>query len=105
MSDHEVGKWAERFAVLGDPNRLRLLLLIHLDGPISVGELAELTGLKPTTVSHALRVLRVHGTVDTPRDGQSRLYRLTDDAVAALLDHLPATTTCTDRSKALEPEP
>ncbi|TCK21733.1 ArsR/SmtB family transcription factor [Pseudonocardia endophytica] len=96
-------EWADRFAVLGDLNRLRLLRLIHREGPISVGDLADRTELKPTTVSHALRVLRVYGTVDTTRDGQSRLYRLTDDTVAALLDHIPATGT--DRTKALDTDP
>lgn len=87
----DVQEWAERFAVLGDPNRLRLLLLIHREGPISVGDLADLTGLKQTTVSHALRMLRVHRVVDASRDGQSRLYRLVDDAVATMLDQMAET--------------
>lgn len=85
----QVRDWANRFAVLGDPSRLCLLLLIHRDGPISVGDLSEASGLKPTTVSHALRVMRIQGVVDTDRDGRSRLYRLSDDVTGALLDDLP----------------
>ncbi len=103
VEDPVVREWSDRFAMLGDPSRLRLLLLIHREGPISVGDLSDLTALKPTTVSHALRILRFHGMVDTTRDGRSRLYRLSDDVAAALLDHLPATTG-TQRTKALDPE-
>jgi DNA-binding transcriptional ArsR family regulator len=80
-----VNQWAERFAVLGDPSRLRLLLLIHRRGPISVSALSDASGLKPTTVSHALRLLRIAGMVDTTRDGHSRLYRLVDPITAGLL--------------------
>lgn len=86
-----VHEWADRFAMLGDPSRLCLLLLIHRRGPIAVGDLSEASGLKPTTVSHALRVLRFQGIVAMVPDGRSRLYRMVDDTTAALIEHLPDT--------------
>ncbi|MBW0092512.1 winged helix-turn-helix transcriptional regulator [Pseudonocardia sp. KRD-184] len=55
----QVVGWAAWFAVLGDPSRLMLLVLIARDGPISVSDLAAASGLKATTVSHSLRLLRV----------------------------------------------
>lgn len=86
----QLHEWADRFAILGDPSRLCLLVLIHRDGPISVGDLSEASGLKPTTVSHALRVMRMQGVVGDARVGRSKLYRIVDDATGALLDTLPA---------------
>ncbi|MDN5914336.1 MAG: metalloregulator ArsR/SmtB family transcription factor [Pseudonocardia sp.] len=86
----QLHEWADRFAILGDPSRLCLLLLIHRDGPIPVGDLSEASGLKPTTVSHALRVMRMQGVVGDARVGRSKLYRLIDDVTATLLDTLPA---------------
>lgn len=90
MADaRHVHEWADRFAILGDPSRLCLLLLIHRDGPISVGDLSAASGLKPTTVSHALRVMRMQGVVGDARVGRWKLYRLIDDATGALLDTIP----------------
>lgn len=101
-SEHEDQEWADRFAVLGDVNRLRLLIYHH--GPISVGALAQRTGLKLTTVSHALRLLRVYGSADTTRDGRLRLYRISDDRTAALLDHVSAEYVGADRRVAVSPD-
>lgn len=77
--------WAQRFAVLGDQTRLRLLLCIQAAGPISVSDLAVATNLKDTTVSQTLRFLRGHQIVTTQRDGRVIRYELADDAIAELL--------------------
>lgn len=82
--------WAARFALLGDPSRLMLLLVIHDEGPICVSDLAAATGLKHTTVSHSLRLLRAHDMVRTERSGQMVCYRLTDHSANALLEHVLA---------------
>ena len=76
---------AQRFAILGDPTRLTLLLAIEAAGPISVSDLAAATGLNDTTVSQALRFLRTSGVVSGERDGRVVRYRLADASVAALL--------------------
>lgn len=65
-----------------------LLLVIHRDGPICVSDLAATTGLKSTTVSHSLRLLRAHDMVHSERDGHKMCYRLTDHRANALLDHV-----------------
>lgn len=83
-----VRTWARRFAVLGDPSRLALLLTIQRDGPICVSDLAATTGLKPTTVSQALRLLRAHELVRAEREGSLMRYELVDDALDALLGHV-----------------
>ncbi|WP_060710998.1 ArsR/SmtB family transcription factor [Pseudonocardia sp. HH130629-09] len=84
-----VHEWSDRFAMLGDPSRLSLLLLMHRRGPIAVNDLSQATGLKPTTVSQALRVLRFQHIVAMVPEGRSHLYRVIDESTAALLDHLP----------------
>ncbi|HSK59365.1 MAG TPA: metalloregulator ArsR/SmtB family transcription factor [Actinomycetospora sp.] len=77
--------WVTRFALLADPTRLTLLLCIHTAGEICVSDLAVAAGLKDTTTSQALRLLRAQGLVATRRDGRVVRYRLADETVHALL--------------------
>lgn len=81
----EVAACAERFALLGDPGRLSLLLCIRRAGPISVTDLALATGMHDTTVSQALRLLRAAGVVTAHRDGRIVRYVLADHAIEPLL--------------------
>ena len=77
--------WVTRFALLADPTRLTLLLCIHAAGEICVSDLALAAGLKDTTTSQALRLLRAQGLVATQRSGRVVRYRLDDETVHALL--------------------
>ena len=77
--------WANRFALLGDPNRLRLLAGIHRAGEISVSALAESVGMSESATSQALRLLRLQSWVTARREGRSVLYRLEDATVHQLL--------------------
>ena len=83
--------WANRFALLGDPNRLRLLYGIHRAGEICVSDLAAGVGMSHTATSQALRLLRMQDWVTTRRDGRLVLYRLDDSIVHDLLHQLGAT--------------
>ncbi|WP_037601941.1 ArsR/SmtB family transcription factor [Streptacidiphilus rugosus] len=80
--------WADRFALLGEPHRLSVLLAVHHAGPIAVTDLATATGLDDTTVSRILRLLRASGTVAADKDGRIVRYRLTEPLIAALLDRI-----------------
>ena len=76
--------------MLADHTRLALLLCIHHAGEICVSDLAAATGVKDSTVSQALRLLRAHGVVGTRRDGRIIHYHLTEvERLRALLDCLP----------------
>ena len=79
---------AQRFHLLGDPTRLRLLVCIRAAEPISVSDLAVATGLNDDHVSQSLRFLRAAGAVTTERDGKVVRYLLADTAIKGLLDHL-----------------
>jgi ArsR family transcriptional regulator, lead/cadmium/zinc/bismuth-responsive transcriptional repressor len=83
-----VSAWASRYALLGDPSRLALLLSIAEAGPISVTDLAVAVDMNDTTVSQALRLLRASGTVVARRDGRIVRYELADELVRVLLQHV-----------------
>jgi ArsR family transcriptional regulator, lead/cadmium/zinc/bismuth-responsive transcriptional repressor len=81
-----VRTWADRFALLGDPTRLRLLVCIHAAGPISVSDLAAAVDLNSDTVSQTLRLLRASRTVTTQRDGRIIRYLIADPIIHELLN-------------------
>lgn len=63
------------FQVFSNENRLKLIG--HLaNGERSVGELADLLGVKEPTVSHHLAELKGIGLVDVRAEGTMRIYRL-----------------------------
>jgi DNA-binding transcriptional ArsR family regulator len=87
----DIEGWANRFELLSDGNRLRLLLCLHHAPGICVGDLAAALEMSGTAVSHALRLLRHQGWVSATRDGRSMRYRLSDDTVHQLLHAIGAT--------------
>jgi len=60
---------------LADPTRLRLLRLVALD-ELTVGELAEVTGLAQSRVSNHLRILREDGLLRERHEGAWHFYTL-----------------------------
>ena len=81
-----VEELAETFDVLSDPNRLRLLTSLLEGGELCVCDLAAVTGMSESSVSHALRLLRSHRVVKVRRDGRMAYYTLRDGHVRMLLD-------------------
>lgn len=77
----------EQFARVGkalaSPKRLEMLEVLA-QGERSVESLAQATGLKLTTASAHLQVLRQGGLVRTRKDGARIFYRLTSHGVARL---------------------
>jgi len=77
---------ARRFALLADPNRLRILhVLVEHDGQ-SVAELAGTLDMARPNVSQHLSRLLEAGIVGRRRDGRAVRYSVTDPAVSALCD-------------------
>jgi DNA-binding transcriptional ArsR family regulator len=82
---------ARIFRALGDPERLRLMLIL-VDGERSVTHLAQAVGDRDlSTISNRLRVLRTDDLVARRRAGKRVFYRLADqhvfDLVANALAH------------------
>ena len=72
---------APQLKALSDPNRLHLLLLLA-EGPRSVRELTELSGICQTLVSHHLAPLREQGLVTITPKGRSNVYSMCCEALA-----------------------
>jgi ArsR family transcriptional regulator len=71
---------AERFRVLSEPTRLRLLDLL-VGGERSVGDLADAIGCSAANVSKHLALMAEAGIVTRRRDGLRTYYAVSDTAV------------------------
>ncbi|MBD5506148.1 MAG: winged helix-turn-helix transcriptional regulator [Lachnospiraceae bacterium] len=70
----------EFFKVLGNPTRIRLLLLL-MEQDSCVGDLAEQLGMTQSAVSHQLNLLKSNKLVRRRRDGKKIFYTLVDEHV------------------------
>ncbi len=78
--DEEVRQQAERFKVLGDPTRLKILLaLSHME--LCVCDIANLLNVTQTSASQHLKILRAYGLVRFQKRGRMAFYRLTDSSL------------------------
>ncbi len=77
---------AQRFALLADPTRLRILKELNDAGDSSVSALAEAAEVSVANASQHLRRLAVGGVVGHRRAGREVVYRITEPAVSQLCD-------------------
>jgi DNA-binding transcriptional ArsR family regulator len=76
---------AERFRILGEPMRIRLLDAMH-EGPQTVQQLQEATDASQQNVSKHLGVLLRSGMVSRNKDGNFAVYSIADESVFALCE-------------------
>lgn len=89
LLQQHAGEVAQRLRVLAHPDRLIMLCRMS-EGEVAVGELVELTNLSQSAVSQHLATLREAGAVEARVAAQSRLYRITDCQVEAIIRALCA---------------
>jgi len=77
---------AERFRLLSDPTRLRLLNELDLSDEISVGEIAGRAGVGLSNTSRHLHQLERAGLVARRRVGTTVLYRVADPMIPQLCE-------------------
>lgn len=82
-----VQAWAQRFALLGDETRLRLLNEMHTHPDLPVADLALLAGVSVNCASQALRRLREAGWVASHKTGRVVRYQVVDDAIVHRILH------------------
>ncbi len=87
MTPDEASELAETFRLLGEPNRLRLVVEC-LAGPKSVTELTEAVGVSQSLVSHHLRLLRAARLLRQNRQGKNVFYDLPDCHVSEMLTNM-----------------
>ena len=75
---------AKLFRGFGDPSRLGILDALR-NGPLTVGEIVEATGLSQPNVSNHLGCLRDCGLVVAEQEGRYVTYHLSDDRVGEVL--------------------
>ena len=89
ISERDLGRFADIFKALSNPNRLRILLELARcpEGSDDFSttpeqmencqqEFARILGLAPSTVSHHFKELRNAGLVEVTRQGKSILVRV-----------------------------
>jgi DNA-binding transcriptional ArsR family regulator len=86
VSADDAERLAERFQLLADPVRLRMVYALLEAGELSVGDLAAVVGSSESGTSHQLRQLRLAGLVRTRKQGRVVFYRVADTHVRLLLD-------------------
>ena len=77
---------AERFKLLSDPGRLRMIYALVEAGELAVCDLAAVVETTESATSHQLRQLRLAGLVRYRKDGRTVYYRVDDSHVRLLLD-------------------
>ena len=75
----------EFFKVLGNPTRIRILLLL-MEQDANVSDLAERLGMTQSAVSHQLNLLKSNKLVRRRRDGKVIFYTLVDEHVQMILE-------------------
>jgi DNA-binding transcriptional ArsR family regulator len=70
---------ANVFTLLSDPTRIRIILLLHQQKEVSVGDIATKLAKPQTAISQHLAKLRLSKVVLARRSGRTMYYRLTDE--------------------------
>jgi DNA-binding transcriptional ArsR family regulator len=78
---------AQRFRVLGEPMRIKLLDRLR-DGDATVGELQQALGASQQNVSKHLGILHSAGMVTRTKQGNQVRYSISDPSVFELCDQV-----------------
>jgi ArsR family transcriptional regulator, lead/cadmium/zinc/bismuth-responsive transcriptional repressor len=84
-ADREIDRLAETFQLLASPTRLRIMEALA-GRELCVCDLAALTGVSQSAVSHHLRMMRALRLVRYRRESRMAYYRLDDDHIGVLFD-------------------
>ncbi len=84
LPDSLIDEVAHRFALLGDPTRLRMVRTLHDTGECSVQEVAVASGTTLANASQHLARLRDSGIVQRRRVGKTVRYSIADPTIEAL---------------------
>ena len=89
LSKTQLTDVTEVFRLLGEPNRLRIVLAC-LDEAQGVGEICEALGLSQSLTSHHLRLLRTARIMRATRHGRQVAYTVDDDHVRYVVRNMIA---------------
>jgi DNA-binding transcriptional ArsR family regulator len=86
VSPEDASRLAERFKLLAEPGRLRMVYALLEAGEMCVCDLAAAVEATESATSHQLRQLRLAGLVRSRKEGRTVYYRVDDTHVRLLLD-------------------
>jgi DNA-binding transcriptional ArsR family regulator len=87
LPDQLVELIAQRFRVLAEPMRIKLLDRLR-EGDATVTELQQAVGASQQNVSKHLNILHNAGMVDRAKDGNHARYSIADDGVFELCEQV-----------------
>lgn len=100
LSNHDRARLlAPKLKALADETRLAIVLLLA-EGPRTVRELQEATGLGQTLISHHLTPLREQDLISVSARGRSNVYTLCCDQLGAPVQFLAALAALTSEGAA-----
>lgn len=99
MTPEMIEEAARRFALLGDPTRLRILHTLMQSGELSVGQAAEASGTTRFNASAHLNRLAAAGLVARRRVASTVYYRVADDNLPNVCEWICGSVR--DRARAL----
>lgn len=85
ISEKELDRLALTYRVMGDANRLKIVIALR-NVEMCVCDLAALTGVSESAISHQLRRLKDLALVKSRREGQIIYYSLDDEHVERILN-------------------
>ena len=87
LPDRWVELVAQRFRVLGEPMRIKLLDRLR-ESQASVGELQEALGASQQNISKHLAILHGAGMVSRTKEGNRVMYAISDPSIFELCDQV-----------------
>jgi DNA-binding transcriptional ArsR family regulator len=78
---------AQRFRLLGEPTRIKLLDAMR-DGPVTAGQLQAVVGASQQNVSKHLAMLVDSGTVRRVKEGNRAYFSITDESLFDLCEQV-----------------
>lgn len=76
------------FVALGDEHRQRILLLFEPGERLNVGQIAEVSTLARSTVSHHLKILHESGVLASEKRGKEVWFWINREAIEATLGNV-----------------
>ena len=83
-SSIEIDELADFYKIMGDATRLRLLISLE-NGELCASDLANISSMSRSAVSHQLKVLRQAKLVKSRKEGKTVFYSLDDEHVYSIL--------------------
>lgn len=76
------------FTALGDEHRQRILLTFEPGERLNVGQIAEVSTLSRSAVSHHLKILREAGVLDSRKEGKEVYFWINKDFLHEVLTNV-----------------